>query len=311
MTPSATAPSAPLATGTPVATSAPLTAGATAPTWAVGDLRVHRIDEAELPGATGQWLLPDATPDVVRGTPWLQPDFATPDGVLRLSSHSFAVETNGLRVLIDTGIGNGKIRANPAWHDLNTPYLDRLTAAGFPPESVDLVVLTHLHADHVGWNTREDGGDWVPTFPRARYLTSRTEWEFWTTRELEPPRAQMFRDSVHPIHDAGLLDLVDVADSAGRGAGGIEVAPGIRLLPAPGHTPGQVAVELRGADTTALITGDSIHHPVQLAHPHLTSCVDIDPAEAVRTRNRLLATHSEALLLGSHFPHPTTVALEG
>ena len=210
-------------------------------------------------------------------------------------------------MLVDTGIGNGKTRANPAWHDLDTPYLERLSAAGFPPESVDLVVLTHLHTDHVGWNTRDDGGTWVPTFPHARYLTSRTEWEFWATTELEPARAQMFRDSVHPVRDAGLLDLVDVPESGTEATEGTEVAPGVRLLPAPGHTPGQVAVELRGAGRSALITGDSVHHPVQLTHSHLTSCVDIDPAEAVRTRERLLATHSDALLLGSHFPHPSTV----
>lgn len=278
---------------------------AQAPTWDIGDLRVHRVDETELPAPTGQWLLPDATPDLVRATPGLQPDFATPDGVLRLSSHSFAVETGGLRVVVDTGIGNGKIRANPAWHDLDTPYLQRLSVAGFPPESVDLVILTHLHADHVGWNTRdEDGnGTWVPTFPNARYLTTRTEWDFWASAELEPPRAQMFRDSVHPVRDAGLLDLLDVP---GEGA---EVAPGIRLLPAPGHTPGQVAVELHSEGHAALITGDSIHHPVQLAHTRLTTCVDIDPAEAIRTRDRLLThlaqTPTPTLLLGTHFPHPT------
>lgn len=278
--------------------------------WEVGALRVHRVDETELPEPTGQWLLPDATPDVVRATPGLQPDFATPEGALRLSTHSFAVEAGGLRVLVDTGIGNGKTRANPAWHDLNTPYIERLTAAGFPPESVDLVVLTHLHADHVGWNTRYEGaggdGTWVPTFPNARYLTARTEWEFWSSTELEPARAQMFRDSVHPVRDAGLLDLLDVPD------GGAEVAPGVRLLPAPGHTPGQVTAELHSEGHTALVTGDSVHHPVQLAHPHLTTCVDIDPAQAVRTRNRLLAhldrTPAPTLLLGTHFPHPTALA---
>lgn len=287
------------------APTVPTNSGDRAPTWAVGDLLVHRIDETPLPAETGPWLLPAATPDAVRSAPWLQPDFAGADGVIQLASHSFAVEVGGLRVLIDTGIGNGKPRANPAWHNLDTGYLDRLGAAGFPPESVDLVVMTHLHTDHVGWNTRwharAGGGTWVPTFPNARYLASHAEWDHWAGADMEEPRRQMFRDSLHPVRDAGLLDLVDVPDE------GSEVAPGIRLLPTPGHTPGHVAVQLRSAGRAAVITGDCVHHPVQLSHPALTSCVDTDPAQAVRSRQALLAglAGGEVLLLGSHFPPPT------
>lgn len=272
-----------------------------APAWTVGDLLVHRIDETAFPAPTGAWLLPDATPETVRSAPWLQPDFAGPDGVLHLDSHSFAVEVNGLRVVIDTGVGNGKTRANPAWHQLDTPYLQRLTAAGFAPESVDLVLLTHLHTDHVGWNTREADGTWVPTFPNARYLTSRTEWEYWAAADMDEPRRQMFRDSVHPVREAGLLDLTDVPDA------GADVAPGIRFLPTPGHTPGQVAVELSSGGRRAVVTGDCVHHPVQLSHPGITSCVDIDPALAARSRRTLLEdlAGTDALLLGTHFPPPT------
>lgn len=273
-------------------------------TWTVGGLVVHRVDEIALPPQTGAWLLPAATPEAVAERPWLRPDFAGPDGTLQLASHTFAFEVDGLRVLVDTGIGNGKTRANPAWHHLDTDYLRRLTDAGFPPESVDLVVLTHLHTDHVGWNTVTTGdGTWTPTFPNARYLASRTEWDHWAARagEMEESRLQMFRDSVHPVRDAGLLDLVDVHD------GPVEVAPGVRLLPAPGHTPGQVAVELRSAGQSAVITGDCIHHPVQLADPDVTSCVDDDPDLAVRTRRDLLAALADTgtLLLGTHFPPPT------
>ncbi|MGW5738513.1 MULTISPECIES: MBL fold metallo-hydrolase [Streptomyces] len=273
----------------------------TSAAWTVGDLTVHRVDEVSLPPQTGPWLLPGATPEVVAQAPWLRPDFADERHVLRLASHSFAVEVNGLRVLVDTGIGNGKQRANPAWDHLDSDYLTRLTEAGFAPEAVDLVVLTHLHTDHVGWNTRADGGSWVPTFPNARHLTARAEWDHWAGADMDEPRRQMFRDSVHPIRDAGLLDLVDVP------AGGVDVAPGIRLLPTPGHTPGQVAVELNGQGGKALITGDCIHHPVQLVHPDLGSCVDIDPAAAARTRRDLLSSlaGTRTLLLGTHFPPPT------
>ncbi|CAM5678120.1 MBL fold metallo-hydrolase [Streptomyces purpurascens] len=279
-------------------------------TWTVGDVAVHRIDEVALPPATGPWLLPDATPDVVAGQDWLRPHFADGEGVLRLDSHSFAFTAGGLRVLVDTGIGNGKQRANPAWHDLDTDYLRRLTAAGFPPDSVDLVILTHLHADHVGWNTREVNGAWVPTFPHARYLTSRVEREFWAGYAMDEARAQMFRDSVLPVEEAGRLDLVEVP------AAGVEVAPGLRLIPTPGHTPGHLAVELTSHGRTALITGDCVHHPVQLTHPGIGACVDIDPGQSEASRRGLLDSlaGTDTLLLGTHFAPPTAgnvVAHEG
>ncbi|MFC9503609.1 MBL fold metallo-hydrolase [Streptomyces sp. NPDC057002] len=279
-------------------------------TWTVGDLTVHRVDEVPLPPATGPWLLPDATPDLVAGQDWLRPHFADGDGVLCLDSHSFAFTAGGLRVLVDTGIGNGKQRANPAWHDLDTDYLRRLTAAGFPPDSVDLVILTHLHADHVGWNTREVNGAWVPTFPHARYLTSRVEREFWAGYAMDEARAQMFRDSVIPVQEAGLLDLVDVP------AEGVEVAPDLRLVPTPGHTPGHLAVELTSRGRTALITGDCVHHPVQLAHPGIGACVDIDPVRSEASRRGLLdaLAGTDTLLLGTHFAPPTAgrvIAHEG
>ncbi|MFJ6851859.1 MBL fold metallo-hydrolase [Streptomyces sp. NPDC091271] len=271
------------------------------PAWTVGDHTVRRIDEIALPAETGPWLLPGATAGIVTGTPWLHPDFADEQGALRLASHSFAVEVDGMRVLVDTGIGNGKRRANPAWHDLNSDYEARLRSAGFAPETVDLVILTHLHTDHVGWNTRAEGDDWVPTFPNARYVTARTEWDHWAGAEMEEARQQMFRDSVHPVRDAGLLELVDVADE------GTDIAPSLRLLPTPGHTPGQMAVRLSSGGENALVTGDSIHHPVQLSHPGICSCVDISPELAARTRRRMLDSlaGTPTLLLGSHFPPPT------
>lgn len=271
------------------------------PNWTVGDVTVHRIDEVSLPPATGAWLLPDATADVVERQDWLFPDFADREGVLRLDSHSFAFVLGGLRVLVDTGIGNGKERANPAWHNLETDYLERLTAAGFSPDSVDLVILTHLHTDHVGWNTREVNGTWTPTFPNARYLTSRTEWEFWSAYDMEEARRQMFRDSVIPVEQAGLLDLVDVP------ADGVEIVPGLRLIPVPGHTPGHIAVQVASRGESALITGDCIHHPVQFAYPSIGSCVDIDPRQSETSRRALLAALADTgtLVLGTHFPAPT------
>lgn len=270
------------------------------PSFDVGGLTVYRIDEVPLPPETGAWLLPEATAERVAPHDWLRPDFADEAGTLRLHSHSFAMWIGGLRVLVDTGIGNGKSRANPAWHDLRTDYLQRLARIGFTPDNVDLVVLTHLHTDHVGWNTRQVDGQWRPTFPNARYLTSRAEWDFWSGYDMDEQRQHMFNDSVHPVRDAGLLELVDVA------SGGAEIVPGLRLLPTPGHTPGHVAVEVRDQGSTALITGDSLHHPVQLAHPGTGSSVDIDPGQAERSRRDLLESVADTgtLLLGTHFPPP-------
>ncbi|WP_020658268.1 MBL fold metallo-hydrolase [Amycolatopsis benzoatilytica] len=269
--------------------------------WIVGEVAVHRIDEAELPAATGRWLLPGATAEVVGNADWLFPDFADADHAIRLHSHSFAFEKDGMKILVDTGIGNGKTRANPAWHDLDTGYLDALGAAGFAPDEVDLVLLTHLHTDHVGWNTRARDGEWVPTFPAARYVTARAEREFWAGFAMDGPRQQMFEDSLLPVERAGLLDLVDVP------ANGVEIVSGVRLLPTPGHTPGHVSVEVTSSGETALITGDAVHHPVQFAHPEIGASVDIDPAESEKTRRRLLTglAGSETLVLGTHFAPPT------
>ena len=270
--------------------------------WQIGDIAVHRIDEIDLPPATGPWLLPGATPDVVARIDWLKPSFAGPDHGLHLTVHSFALEINGLRVLVDTGIGNGKTRANPAWHNLDTPYLNRLAKAGFAPETIDYVILTHLHADHVGWNTYPGpDGAWTPTFPNARYVTARAEDDCWSQVDVEPSRRQMLDDSVEPVRAHGLLDLIDVSK------GGTELLPGLVLLPTPGHTPGQIAVSLSSGGQSAVITGDCLHHPVQLADPTLTSCVDTDPDAAIHTRTTLLneLAGTDTLLLGSHFPPPT------
>ncbi len=277
--------------------------------WGIGNIEVSRIDEIPLPPETGGWLLPAVTPEVLAQTPWLEPDFATADRLL-LSTHSFGITLAGVRVLVDTGIGNGKTRANSAWHNLDTLYLDRLDAAGYAPETVDLVILTHLHADHVGWNTRlTSTGQWEPTFPHARYLVARAEDNYWSGADMDDSRRQMFTDSVEPIRAAGLLDTIDVPEK------GLNILDGLRVVPRPGHTPGQLSVHLASGTHAAVISGDTLHHPVQLADHHLCSSVDIDPAQAVRTRRALLTeiADTDTILFGSHFPSPTagTVVTDG
>lgn len=267
--------------------------------WSVGDVVITRVDEIALEGQ-GRWLLPDATPELVGAQPWLDPSSTDEDGEIRVSVHSFVVDIADTRVIVDTGVGNGKVRENPAWNDLDTEYLQRLAGAGVSPDSVDLVVTTHIHRDHVGWNTTVREGLWEPTFPRARYLTSRKEWDFWASQELSADQERMFADSITPIRQAGQLDVV-TAESA------VEIADGIELIPTPGHTPGHVSVRISSAGETAFITGDSMHHPVQLAHPSLCCGADVDPLLARRTRELILSSIADTntLLLGSHFTPPT------
>ena len=275
--------------------------------WSVGDLVVHRVPEVELPAETGAWLLPDAAGHEPGSVGWLREAWLDAEHRLRLASQSFAVEVDGQRILVDAGIGNDKERENPAWDGLDTGYLDRLAAAGFPAESIDTVVLTHLHADHVGWCTRLVGGTWEPTFAHARHVVARAEWEHWAGAELEPARRQMLDDSVRPVREAGLVDLVDVASGPV-----VSIARGVTLLDAPGHTPGHAAVQLSRGGRTVVITGDAVHHPVQVHEPAITSCVDVDPARAVATRRTLLARAraEDHLLLGTHFPDPVAARVE-
>lgn len=281
----------------------------TPPQWRIGECVVHRIDELALSGMES--LLPKATPDVVGEVGWLQPPHTDGNADLLGSVHAFAIEIDGRRIVVDTGVGNGKTRALADFDHLDTPFPQRLENAGFAPETVDLVITTHLHTDHVGWNTRWEGQRWAPNFPNARYLVSRTEFDYWTGVELGSAR-HVFADSVHPVRDAGLLDLVDV-DPDGEigpprdGDPGNEIVPGVSLVPVPGHTPGQVAVRIDSAGSSAVITGDTVHHPVQLAHPGVCSTPDVDPEQAARTRRALLAelADTDTLLFGSHFAPPT------
>ena len=266
----------------------------------MGDVRVARIDELALPPDTGAWLLPEATPELIADSGPLPAGALACDGSLALSVQTFALRIGELRVLVDTGVGNDKQRANPAWSNLDTPFLARLSAADFAPEDVDLVVITHLHTDHVGWNTRWDGSASIPTFPNATYLVARDEYEWWTGQDLDAGRRQLFADSIEPIRASGQLRLLDIPPD------GLEVAPGLQVVRMPGHTPGHMTVRVTSGTATAVISGDCLHHPLQLARPELNSSADIDPAQAVRSRRALLdhLADTGGLLLGTHFPQP-------
>jgi glyoxylase-like metal-dependent hydrolase (beta-lactamase superfamily II) len=232
---------------------------------------------------------------------WLAPDhvdFASGEVLLGVQSHLLRI--GGLTILIDACVGEGKRRPNRAeWHmRAGTGFLGRLAAVGVRPEDVDIVMCTHLHADHVGWNTRMEGGRWVPTFPRARYMIGRTELSHWQGR----PEANhgVFADSVQPLLDARQVEIVD---------DGIEVTAGLRILPLAGHTPGQIGLELDHGAGHALLCGDALHSPVQLHRPEWSSAFCSDPQAARATRRALLARSSDegALLLPAHLRGPSPI----
>jgi glyoxylase-like metal-dependent hydrolase (beta-lactamase superfamily II) len=265
--------------------------------WRVGDVTITKVVELEATGGS-RFILPQATRDTVLPIDWLRPHFADDDGRLKMSVHTFLVETPHRRMLVDTCIGNDKQNRDiPTWNNLQGSFLADIAEAGFPRDSVDTVLCTHLHVDHVGWNTMLAEGRWVPTFPNARYIMGRLEFDHWTHSE-RPDMRHIIGDSVKPVFDAGLVDLVEM-DAV--------LDDEISLRPTVGHTPGHVSVRIRSKGEEALITGDFMHHPVQIAHPEWASAADSDPERGIATRQAMFAelAGSNVLVIGTHFAGAT------
>jgi len=232
---------------------------------------------------------------VAEQAPWLSGSFVDDDGYLLQRIQCLVIEIDGTRIAVDTCVGNDKARANPGWHNLQLPFLADLDAAGFPAGSIDAVICTHLHVDHVGWNTMLVDGRWEPTFPNARYLFATPEFEYWQATSY-PDGDDIFADSVAPVVAAGRADLVPVDN---------RLDVGIRLDPTPGHTPGHVSVVVESGGQQAVITGDMIHTPVQIAELGLSSSFDYDPIAAADTRRRFLSRYADgALVIGTHWGGP-------
>jgi glyoxylase-like metal-dependent hydrolase (beta-lactamase superfamily II) len=262
--------------------------------WNVGKVRITKIVELETVGST-RFILPLATNEEIQKLPWLIPHFATEEGRLKMSIHSLVVETPKRRIVVDTGLGNDKQGRNvPTWNNRNTPFLETMTAAGFAPDSIDTVLCTHLHVDHVGWNTRLVGGQWVPTFANARYVFGRTEYEHWRDHSIEPDRAAVFNDSVKPIVAAGKVDLV---------ASDAKICDEITLISTPGHSPGHMSILIQSDGESALLTGDVAHHPCQMAHLDWSSTADSDPVQSAATRRQLFGRFADTptTVIGGHF----------
>jgi glyoxylase-like metal-dependent hydrolase (beta-lactamase superfamily II) len=266
--------------------------------WRVGEVTITKVVELEVAGGT-RFLLPQATREAILPLAWLRPHFADDEGRLRMSIHAFVVETPDRRIVVDTCLGNDKQnRRIPHWNNLQGPFLRDLAEAGYPPESIDTVLCTHLHVDHVGWNTMLVDGRWVPTFPQARYLLGRAEFAHWTGDHGREDMRPILADSVLPVHEAGLVDLVET-DHA--------LCPEVSLVPTFGHTPGHVSVRVASRGEEALITGDFLHHPCQIAHPDWSSTADWDAEQAHRTRLRMYRELADrpVLVLGTHFAGAT------
>jgi glyoxylase-like metal-dependent hydrolase (beta-lactamase superfamily II) len=262
--------------------------------WTIGRVKITKVVELETVGHT-RFILPLAGREEIQRLPWLVPHFATEDGRLKMSIHALVIETPTRRIVIDTGLGNDKKdRTVPTWNGRKGPFLDDLAAAGFSPDSIDTVLCTHLHVDHVGWNTRLKGGRWVPTFEKARYLFGATEYAYWRDHSTAPDKAAIFQDSVAPIVAAGQADLV---------ASDERICDEITLIPTPGHSPGHVSLHIRSEGEEGLLTGDVAHHPCQMAHLDWSSTADSDPRQSAQTRRELFSRFADrpVLVIGGHF----------
>jgi glyoxylase-like metal-dependent hydrolase (beta-lactamase superfamily II) len=272
-----------------------------ATTFQIGDMTIHRVIEQEDPLFDPLEFFPGLTREVLeQNRAWLQPAALDPaSGLLRFCIQSYVVQTPHHTVLVDSCVGNHKPRpTRPFWHMKTDDTWERnLAATGFSVQDIDYVMCTHLHVDHVGWNTRLRDGRWVPTFPKARYVFGEAEYAHWTAEHAKAPNP-VIADSVLPVMEAGQADLVRSDHALGDH---------IRLTPTPGHTPGHYAVELGRGATQAVLTGDLIHSPIQARYPELSTRADTDQRQAAVTRRRFLECHCDTgrLLCTAHFPSPS------
>lgn len=267
----------------------------------VGGLVINKIVEMES-GLPMSMVMPGVTADdLARLRTWYWDDSLSPDPAaanFTLSVHSYVVQVDGKTILIDSCNGNDKDRSIPFAHRLDTPWLDRLRALGIAPEDIDMVMCTHLHADHVGWNTRRDGDRWVPTFPNARYILGKKDYAFFSEQDHEVFHREAYLDSILPVVEAGQADIVDEDVAVHR-----EIGDGIWLRPAFGHSPGCCMISAQRDGPTALFSGDVLHHPVQMVRPDLPFFADWDGALASQVRSSLLEeiAETDTVLLPAHF----------
>lgn len=267
--------------------------------WTIGSVRITRVEESSTTLAAEDLFAGATTEGLARYRSWLKP-FVDADDRLIISMQTLLVESDGKKIVVDTCVGPAAPAAFAGIVIAGSPFLDNLASVGFDRESVDYVVCTHLHFDHIGWNTIAEGASIVPTFPNARYIVTRDEWEAFS-KSLANTGGEIdfygLRESVQPLESAGLLDLVEP---------GYRVTDQVWLEGTPGHSSGHVSVRIDSGDESALITGDMTHHPVQWAEPGWSAHADADQVQSTATRRRLLSEHTDSaiLILGTHYPPP-------
>ncbi|WP_458084371.1 MBL fold metallo-hydrolase [Streptomyces malaysiensis] len=275
-------------------------------TITLGNVEITRVVEVTPRGLARDFIFPDVATEHWRAhESWLVPQFLDPTAdEINTMIQTWLVRSEGRTILIDTGVGNGRERPHmPHFHHLHTNYLGELAAAGVRPEDVDLVICTHVHGDHVGWNTSWQDGEWRPTFPNAEYVIPRIDFEYWNPENGHRTRSglrmmNVFEDSVTPVHRAGQTVLWE--------GGHYDIDGGLRIEPAPGHTPGSSVVRLRSGTDRAIFAGDVLHSPLQIVEPDDCPCFDEDEPRARVSRRRVLAQAADqgALLFPAHFPGP-------
>jgi len=269
--------------------------------WEVGDVRITRIVEVAAYAADIGMLLKDEGPEIFEPyKDWLKPNFITDDGLMLMQWQAFAVQTPSRTLMIDTCIGNDRKLHFDVFNDMQTSFLEDLQASGIDPLNVDTVCCTHLHYDHVGWNTKLVDGKWVPTFPNARYLFDTTEYqEIRHLEEIGDWHGSHLPDAIDPIMAAGLHEFIS--------APGYQVCDEICMEHTPGHTAGHCAIYIESKGERAVITGDLLHHPVQFAIPTRHGSFDHDPVTGAQTRQKFVSDNADGaiMVIGSHFSDPT------
>lgn len=284
----------------------------TAKSWKIGHATVTRIEELHGPGFRGEELFADWDPAVLKEHGgWMVPDFyQLSTHQVMMSVHSWLIRTPHHTILVDACCGNHKHRPeSPHFHQLNSPYLERLSCAGVKPEDVDYVLCTHLHVDHVGWNTRLVDGRWVPTFPNAKYVFSLEELNFWDPARnphLPQESRDVFTDSVLPVLEANQAQVVSMMD---------RLSDALLIEPTPGHSPGHVMLRLISGQEEGVFIGDVMHHPIQIYRPEWNSRFCMDPAQAIKSRKQVLnhCAETNAVMFPAHFgaPHAGRISRNG
>ena len=276
-------------------------------TWQIGDVKISRIVELWDFQDDIRMTMPDATEEEVIALEWLHPHYATPDGRQRMNFQGFVVQTPTNVIVVDSCIGAGRKRDFDVFCDLPEGFLEDLATLGITREDVDTVMCTHLHFDHVGWNTYKDSatGEYRATFPNARYLFGAKEYAAWqeVLRHDGVHTDTHLVECVDPIVAAGLADFIEVDH---------QICAELRCEPSHGHTPGHVHVRIDSQGESAVITGDLMHHPMQCAMPHRDATFDMDKDDGRASRVGFVGKYKDSgtVIIGAHFFEPTAGHIE-